>query len=158
MNRSLSIPEWCKLAQTGAAPPVRIQLMGVSMAPLIRYMRDYVTVGPVDGSILVGDIVLFFDSSRELYVMHRVWKLQNDQILTWGDNCTKPDGWLSRDAILGKALLIERGKRKIVVQPRKGLRWAAFWHHAGKVYRICGRMKEKIPQGIKKPIKRLLGR
>ena len=158
MNRSLSIPEWHKLASTGSAPPVRIQLMGISMFPLVRYKKDYVTIIPIEDKPQRGDIVLFYDQKRNLYVVHRVWEVKEDMVLTWGDNCYGPDGWLSADTIWGKAVLIERGKRRIVPNPNKGLKWAVFWHHAGKIYHLWERIKAKIPQRIKTPIKQMLGR
>ena len=150
MNRTLNIQEWHELAQAGNAPPVRIPLMGYSMLPLIRYNRDYVTIVPLDTGLRVGDIVLFAVPSMDRYVMHRVWDLKDQKILTWGDNCQGPDGWLPLDAIWGKAVLIERGRRKIKPDPRKGVRWAKFMHKAGKPYRFCRRYKYAIIRRINK--------
>ena len=61
MNHSISVPEWHKMAQQGDAPPVRIQLNGSSMEPLIRIRKDYVTIVHMEGSPGIGDIVLFSD-------------------------------------------------------------------------------------------------
>ena len=121
MHRSLSIPEWHRLAQEGNALPVRIQLNGYSMHPLIRRCRDYVTVMPMDSEPQTGDIVLFCEPGTERYVMHRVWERKDGSILTWGDNCLCPDGWMPADAVWGKTVLIERGKRHIQPDPRKGM-------------------------------------
>lgn len=158
MIKSLSISEWCQMAQKDSAPPVRIQLAGTSMFPLVRYKRDYVTVVPIEGMPKIGEIVLFPDHSRDLYVMHRVWKIQSDMVMTWGDNCINPDGWLPAKEILGKVVLIERGNKKIKANPYKGIKWATFWHHAGKAYRLWEKIKGKIPAKVKKIIKRLLKR
>lgn len=154
MNRALSIPEWHRLAMEGTALPVRIPLMGISMFPLIRYNRDYVTVVPAEKDLQVGDIVLFVDQERELYVMHRVWELNGDMVLTWGDNCIAPDRWMAREEIWGRAVMIERGKRKINADPRKGIRWAKFWHRAGKVYRYCENKKCDVVRRLRKLSKR----
>ena len=152
MNRTLSIPEWHRLALEGTSLPVRIPLMGYSMFPLIRFNRDMVTILPLEQSLQVGDIVLFETNRKNRYVVHRVWEIKDDMVLTWGDNCEKPDGWMRFEEILGKAVLIERGKRKIKTEPVKGVRWAKFWHKAGKVYRFyrCCR------NGLAKKIKRIL--
>ena len=105
------------------------------MEPLIRYNRDYVTVIPLAGSLAEGDIVLFSDPYQKRYVLHRVWTLENERVLTWGDNCDRPDAWMTVNDIWGKVILIERGKHKITPDARKGLLFARFWHIAGRAYR-----------------------
>lgn len=144
MNRMYSIPEWHQIALKGSAPPVRFQLHGSSMFPLIRLKRDYVTVVNPEGIPARGDIVLFSDPERSRYVVHRVWDVKEEKILTWGDNCPNPDGWLPIESVWGKIVLIERGSRKIKPDPRKGIRWAIFWHHAGIGYRLCQNYKRSL--------------
>ena len=70
--------------------------------------------------------------------------------LAWGDSCEKPDGWFPIDAIWGRVVLIERGQREINPDPVKGLRWAKFWHKAGKVYRLYSGYRAAIVRRIKK--------
>ena len=149
MNRTLSIPEWHRLAQEGTNLPVRIPLMGWSMFPLVRYNKDLVTVVPIDNHWQVGDIVLLIQA-EEKYVMHRVWEIKDHSILTWGDNCLCPDNWMPIEDIWGKAVLIERGKRKIKPNPKKGIKWARFWHWAGKYFQICYKYYSAIKCRIKK--------
>lgn len=135
-NRSLSIPEWHALALKGKELPVRILINGVSMFPLIRRNRDYVTIMPLRGRPEEGDIVMFRNPRREGgFVLHRAWKVKEDRILTWGDNCKKPDGWLPLEDFWGKAVLIERGDKRIVPDPEKGLALAKAWHVLGREYR-----------------------
>ena len=141
MNRTYSVLEWHQIALKGSAPPVRFQLHGSSMFPLIRLKRDYVTVVQLEETPERGDIVLFSDPEKTRYVVHRVWSVKEGKLLTWGDNCPNPDGWLSIESVWGKIVLIERGSRKIKPDPRKGIRWAIFWHHAGKGYRLCQKCK-----------------
>lgn len=150
MIKTISIPEWHQLAESGTALPVRIQLNGSSMAPLIRINHDYVTVIPLKETPIAGDIVLFFEPRSDRYIVHRVWDVQNGQILTWGDNCAKPDGWLPREVVWGKITRIERGKRTINPNPEKGLKWARFWHKAGRSYRFVMRYVEAVKRRIKK--------
>ncbi len=138
------------MALEGSAPPVRIQLNGGSMFPLVRMNRDYVTIVPPERELVPGDIVLFSEANTERYVVHRVWEIHNGQVLTWGDNCLRPDGWFPREVIWGQVVLIERGKRRITPEPRKGLRWARFWHHGSKVYRLYRRYRNGIVRRIKK--------
>ena len=150
MNISISIPEWHRMAEEGNAPPARIQLNGFSMNPLIRGYRDYVTVVHLEELPEVGDIVLFCERDTGRYVMHRVWEVNDGMVLTWGDNCSGPDTWLRPEDIWGKAVKIERGKHVITPDPIRGVRWAKFWHKAGKCYRLCRRYKNGIMRRIRK--------
>ena len=134
-NHSLSVSEWHKLSLEGTMLPVRTLIGGYSMEPLIRYNRDYVTVIPLSESLAEGDIVLFSDPYQKRYVLHRVWTLENERVLTWGDNCDRPDAWMTVNDIWGKVILIERGKHKITPDAQKGLLYARLWHITGRAYR-----------------------
>jgi len=135
MYQSLDILTWHQMAQEGTFLPVRICINGVSMYPLIRKSRDYVTIVPLDTRPVVGEIVLFADPACNRYVLHRVWKVKNDQILTWGDNCNRPDRWIPAEAVWGKVILIERGKQRIKPNMTGGILLAGFWHLFGRAYR-----------------------
>ena len=154
MKKTISIPEWHQMAENGNAPPVRIQLNGNSMFPLVRMNRDYVTVVPLEGMPVVGDIVLFCEPNTCRYVAHRVWELKNDQIRTWGDQCAAPDKWMPLDAVWGKITQIERGKRTIHTDPVKGLRWAKTWHHFSGIYRFYHVYSQAIIRKAKKLLTR----
>ncbi len=150
MNKSLSIPEWHQMALDGTAPPVRIMLNGGSMNPLIRWNKDYVTIIPPDRELVPGDIVLFVEPGAGRYVVHRVWNMENGKVMTWGDSCERPDGWLPAEAIWGRVVLIERGNKEIHPNPQKGMQWAKFWHHGVKVYHLYMRCRNGIARRIKK--------
>ena len=137
------------MAMNGEVLPVRIMLNGGSMHPLIRWNRDYVTVVPLQKEPLIGDIVLFSDRNMERYVVHRVWEVKDGRVLTWGDNCPAPDGWIPLEAVWGKIELIERGKRKIHPEPKKGLRWARCWRTVRPAYRFYQRIRQGIARRIK---------
>ncbi len=158
MQRSLSIPEWHQMVVAGSAPPVRIQLNGNSMFPLIRYQRDYVTIVPLNEPPVAGDIVLFSDPSRERYVMHRVWQVKDGKALTWGDSCDRTDGWIPLEDIWGKALQVERGGKTIHMNAQRGILWASFWHRTGKVYRFACRIKHGIVRRIWKIVHKMVDR
>ena len=150
MNRSLFILEWRRMALEGTAPPVRIQLNGDSMYPLIRRNWDYVTVVQLQEKPVAGDLVLFADRNPGRYIVHRVWDVKDGSVLTWGDNCMKPDGWFPLHSIWGKIVLIERGKRKIHPNAEMGLRWARFWHRIRPGYVVCYKIKDGISCRTKK--------
>lgn len=113
-TRSLSIQEWVKLAEQNIDIPVRISLHGISMEPLVCKDRDFVTIIPMKRDLLVGDIVLFADMKRDRYVVHRVWKLTDDSVCTWGDNCYNADGWFPKSAIKGLVIKVEKAEGKII--------------------------------------------
>lgn len=135
--RVITIPEWHQMALENKDLPMRIPIHGNSMFPLIRMDRDYVTILPLKEMPEVGDIVLYDDPLRECYVLHRVWMIQDKNILTWGDNSYNTDGWRPLEDIWGKAVLIERGRIKIKPNPKSGLIWAKIWHRTAKTYRRC---------------------
>ena len=147
-HKSLSIPEWHDLALQGVNVPTRILIGGRSMFPLVRYQKDYVSIIPVSGTLSVGDIVLIADPARKRYVIHRAWQIEEGRILTWGDNCPAPDGWMPMDRIWGKVVLVERGKRTITPDRDAGMRLARFWHPVGKIWRWAGRVSRPLRRKI----------
>ena len=154
-KRTISIPEWHELALRDEAPPVRILIGGNSMFPLIRINRDYVTIQPLKDVPGIGDIVLFHDPKGERFVLHRVWEIRDGYILTWGDNCSRPDAWQTPDTIWGRVTLIERGKRQIRTDPKKGMILAKAWHPIGKVYRLGMRLAAGVWHRAKRLLKRV---
>ncbi len=150
MNQSISVREWHQMALEGSAPPVRILLNGGSMQPLIRMNRDYVTIVQPDEDLQVGDIVLFYEPYTDRYIVHRIWDMDNNRIMTWGDYLPRPDDWMPIEAIWGKVVLIERGRKQIQPDPKKGIIWATIWHRGGKWCRLYIRYKNGIIRRINK--------
>ena len=50
----LTVEDWCQLAKEGIAVPITTTLKGFSMEPLIRYMKDPITIIPVDRALIPG--------------------------------------------------------------------------------------------------------
>ncbi len=152
--RALSVLQWREMALSGHAVPVRIQVNGSSMSPLIRRQRDYVTIVPMDRPPRVGDIVLF--PGKRIggdYVLHRVFKVEGQRMLTLGDGCLRPDGWMDVDKAWGRVIRVERG-RLVMETERWGWRgMAALWvwlypMRGGMVW--MGRAVRKIARMIAK--------
>ena len=121
--RALSVKQWRALALSGQAVPVRIRVNGSSMHPLIRGWRDYVTIVPIDRPPRAGDIVLFPGKRLGVdYVLHRVWKVEGQYMLTLGDGCLHPDAWMDIHDAWGRVMRIERGR--LVIDPDRPL-WRA---------------------------------
>lgn len=110
-TKFLSIEEWCKMARDGVDVPVTIQLSGYSMQPIIRYKRDYVTIIPLRRQMLISDIVVFLGADGR-YCCHRVKKLENGRVQTFGDNTMKPDPWMDESAVIGLVTSVERNGKK----------------------------------------------
>ena len=70
------------------------------------------------------------------------------ELIWW---CYSPDGTIPLSNVWGKAVLVERGKRKIKLDPGKGLRLAKVWHKAGRFWRLGLRIKRKIGRIMRGP-------
>ena len=97
----LSIEQWLELTKEGVVLPVHITLSGDSMRPLIRKGKERVTILPVTRPLMIGDIVLFHDKTSGRYVVHRVFRMENDKLQTLGDFCVHPDRWMDRSWVYG---------------------------------------------------------
>lgn len=153
---SLTIEQWMALREGGAdAPPIWFTVVGGSMFPLIRVNRDkvmLVSVQPED--IKVGDIVLFPGHYKGgEYCLHRVWKIDDDRVQTFGDGNRKPDDWFPRSRILGKAKLIKRGKQTIDCddpkERRRAKHWCALWR-LRPLLLLPHRVVDKIERSLRK--------
>lgn len=136
-----TIERWHQETEGGRFIPLRIPIHGYSMFPLVRYMKDYVTIVPVQGDLVVGDIVMFHDPVGSRYVLHRIIRLEGNRVLTRGDNCSGSDRPIRLEDVWGRAVLIERGKKNLKPDPAKGLRHARCWYIVGRGYRFLGRLR-----------------
>ena len=125
-SRALSVAQWRELTKEGLFIPVRFHLSGNSMWPLIRIHRDQVTVHPIHRPLKRGDIVLFADDLGR-YVVHRVWKLEEDHVVTLGDHCHWPDAPLRYDQIWGLVTEMERSGRRVSLDCRASRAWGLVW-------------------------------
>ena len=147
----LSIKEWMVLAKEGIVVPLAIRLHGRSMEPTIRYIKDQVTVIPINRRLIPGDIVLF-ECPDGKYIIHRFYRFVNNSnvVQTWGDNCKEPDPPMPVSSVLGiVAYRIRNGERVLLdsdEQRKKGIMWLEdryrryIWLKFGKMRRIMGRV------------------
>ena len=146
-TKTISVEEWHNLIQSGVDIPVVIMLHGNSMYPLVRYMRDQVTVCKCCRRILPGDIVLFQRSDGQ-YVIHRVRKIADGNVLTMGDNCTHPDVWMPESEVLGIVTHVCRGSRTFCVD-------TPLWRFLGRI-RLNTVKPRTALRKILSPIKRVI--
>lgn len=123
----LTMEQWLALVERGANIPVTIPIMGVSMLPLIRYKIDPATIVPLRREPKEGDIVLFRRFGDGVAAVHRVFRVTEDGVQTWGDNCPKPDHPVGREDVLGLVVSIRRNGQIVPLdteeQRRRGVRW-----------------------------------
>ena len=106
----MDVDAWHALASTGARVAVTVTPKGSSMRPLIVGGRDSVLIYPISGPLRKGDIVLFRRKDGA-NVMHRVWKLDDKSVTTFGDGCARPDAPISYDQVWGVATELYRKGR-----------------------------------------------
>lgn len=87
---------------------VSMLIAGSSMSPFLGHERDYIYFKKPDRPIKRGDMV-FYQRKTGQYIMHRVWKVDNDQYYMVGDAQMEIEGPLERDQIFA---VITKVKRK----------------------------------------------
>ena len=121
---SLTVEQWVALQEqspdgTGQIP-VWFQVTGGSMMPFVRPFRDNVMIVAVkEEELKVGDIVLFPGKYLGGYCLHRLYRIEDDRVQTFGDGNLRPDHWQPKRQILGKALFIKRGRLIIDCESRR---------------------------------------
>ncbi len=87
-------------AHLGDGRVLRANAEGNSMWPLLRD-GVVVAIEPCVGAdVAVGDVVLV--ARGPLLVLHRVIKADRLQLLLKGDACPRTDGWVAREAVMGR--------------------------------------------------------
>jgi len=155
---SLSVQEWAQMAQDSLESdnivPILFRVNGNSMYPFIRANMDDILLVPVkQNELKIGDIVLFPRKYKGgNYCLHRLYKIDGDMVQTFGDGNPGPDRPFPKKNIIGKAILIKRGKLTIDCEDPKWIRrfnsWNSLWRIRGlmlfpfrivrKLKRICG--------------------
>ena len=131
---SLTVEQWVALLEQspeGAGQiPVWFQVTGGSMLPFIRPFRDDVMIVAVkEEELKVGDIVLFPGKyNGGDYCLHRLYRIEGDRVQTFGDGNPHPDHWQPKSQILGKALLIKRGRLTIDCESPRWQKAFRLWN------------------------------
>ncbi|MFA5879663.1 MAG: S24/S26 family peptidase [Candidatus Margulisiibacteriota bacterium] len=95
----------------------RFKAFGYSMSPFIKD-QDIITIESITKKVTNGDIVAFLKPDCSKFVVHRVIT-RKKQLLLKGDNCSKIDGFIPQENLIGKVIKIERNGKKISL----GLGW-----------------------------------
>lgn len=130
----LTVAQWMQMRKDAPElvrdTPAWLTVTGCSMLPFVRPYRDRVMIRAVEPHELrEGDIVLF--PGHYLggdYCLHRLYKIDNQRVQTFGDGNLRPDHWQPIENILGKAELIERGPLTIRCHSPRWQRLFRLWH------------------------------
>ena len=148
-TRTITLEEWAEYAQKGVDIPITVPLHGSSMEPMIRYMKDPVTIIPLKREPLVGDIVMFRRADGA-YVAHRVYRVTPDRIITWGDNCAAPDAPLRRENVLGLLTAMERGGKRYNLDTDRQRQYGKRWMEKGRgPWMMYRRVRGKVGRTIR---------
>ncbi|MCF0229763.1 MAG: S24/S26 family peptidase [Parasporobacterium sp.] len=154
---SLSVREWAECVShdpgNESSFPIWFRVTGNSMYPFIRaYMDDILLVPVKQDELKIGDIVLFPGKCKGGdYCLHRLYRMDGDKVQTFGDGNLYPDGWFPKADILGKAVLIKRGRISIDCEDPKWIRRFDRWGSLWKIRRFL-----LLPFRIVRKMKRIL--
>jgi len=114
---------------------VVIPTKGNSMLPFIRGSRDSVRLRKLD-TLAVGDIVLA-EIREGVYVLHRVFELDGDNVTLMGDGNRLGVEHCRREDIAGTALgILKDGVKDVDCRSPKALRRARGWRKLMPLRRI----------------------
>ena len=106
---------------------VTMNIKGNSMRPLLENGRDKVTISPVPaGSLHIGDIVLA-EISPDIYVLHRIIKINNEQLTLMGDGNLKGTEKCSTADVVGVVYSVIRNGRIWKSDDNKWKLLRIFW-------------------------------
>ena len=100
---------------------------GNSMRPMLRNLKDNLTISPCESSKLqVGDVV-FYKRRSGIFVVHRiVGVLPSGEYLLMGDFQLRIEN-VNPSQIFGKVTSFTRGKKTYSVLDKKYLKYVNFW-------------------------------
>ena len=98
---------------------IQFKPQGYSMYPVLVPGRDEVIVTPIEESqeLKRGQVVLYrrykYNGEKDILVLHRIWRVNEQGIYLVGDNQKEVEGPLKKSQILGVAITIIRNGKKI---------------------------------------------
>lgn len=109
----------------GNGGTIRITVVGMSMFPFLRSMRDSVVLAPVD-KIRKND-VLFYVRADGSCVLHRCIKIENDEYIMCGDNQTELEHGIHRKDVIARAESFVRKGRTVMPSALHYRAYTAVW-------------------------------
>ena len=110
------------LAVMEEAGTVPLVISGYSMTPFLAHKRDTVYLSKIDRSLKRGDMV-FYRRDSGAYILHRVYRVENETFTFVGDAQTQLEPGIRPDQTLALVTAVRR-KGKLL---RKGSFWWDFF-------------------------------
>jgi len=130
--------------ETGAS--VIFSPHGVSMLPLIRQGKDNVELSPLPKIINRYDIILYQRRNGK-YVLHRVVRIEGDQLLMMGDNQFVIERGITRENALALVTAVYRKNTRIKTSNLIYRIYSILWYKMRMVIMLFKR-KSKFLKGL----------
>ena len=114
---------------------VRLNATGSSMWPFLRD-GDYIELASVEEAPRVGAILLA-RVAPDCYVLHRLCRIDGDNLYLLGDSQHEAEGPLPREALIGEALCVERARGWRTL-------YRGFWYFAGRLWLTLRPLRKPI--------------
>ncbi len=108
---------------------------GVSMRPMLRQGKDFITVERKSGRLKKYDVALY-RRPNGAYVLHRVVEVCPEGYVILGDNCYAKEFGIREDQVFGVLVGFSRGEKQISVTDRWYQLYARVWYWLYPVRRI----------------------
>lgn len=147
---SVTVEQWIAVTEAMGKEKERIPytfyVKGNSMYPLIRSGKDAVTILRCNKDTLKrGDIILFRSHAYDLdYVLHRIYRIQGEQVQTLGDGNLRLDPWTAKEKVCGRAVRIQRGSLNIIPQQFIWRCFASLWMRGYRFRRLPIKTLHKV--------------
>ncbi len=124
------------LAERGAS--LRTTVRGFSMSPFVKDM-DVLIISPPVKKVKVGDIAAFRHPVNGRLTLHRLIRKVESGWLVRGDNCSRPDGIIQQQDILGLVVSARRKSRKLrlgITYGKKLIAWLSLFNLLLRIKKI----------------------
>ena len=118
-------PIICEFLEKGKN--VTITARGNSMRPMLRDLRDQLTLSPVDTENLAESDVVFYMRGNGTFVVHRIVDTYEDGFILMGDFQLSKEK-VPKSLVLGKVTSFKRGKKAYNCNDKGYIRYVKFWN------------------------------
>ena len=143
IQNELFFAEVAELVAAGSR--VKMRARGNSMLPLIRHGKDNVTLQSVNEDSFRKGSLLLFRMPGGSYILHRLVKCRDDEVLLRGDGNLSLIETCNRNDVIAEAVEVERGNKIIV---KGSLRWNIYhrlWPRNPFMRRVALAVYRRVP-------------
>ncbi len=91
---------------------LKIRAVGCSMLPLFKENDQFIIQKKPNNCLAVGDIIIFVRDNT--LIAHRIFKIKQNTVVTWGDFNLVPDQPIIRNQIIAQAIGIDKQGKTIM--------------------------------------------